>query len=110
MLLLLIACMNENTFWHQYSVQNCGHAEECDPDNFEENYDDQADCQEEVDGMIEDGLECFEDCEFSAGDASDELKAFKQDGCDADEIDLFEVYACDNELEVSICVAAEILF
>lgn len=109
MLLLLIACMNENTFWHQYSVQNCGHAEECDGASFEENYDDQADCQEEVDGMVADGLECFEGCEFSAEDASDELKGFKQDSCDG-EIDLFEVYDCENELEVSICVAAEILF
>ena len=110
MLLLLIACMNENTFWKQYSVQNCKRAEECDLSSFEESYDDQADCQEEIDGMVEDGLDCFEECEFSAGDASDELKAFKQDACDDREIDLFEVYECEDELEVSICIAAEILF
>lgn len=110
LLFSLIACMDEERFWAQYSVQGCKRAEECDAEDFADRYDDQGECQEEVDAMIADGVACFDSCEFSAEDANEELKGFKDAACDNREIDLFEVYACDNELQVSICVAAELLF
>ena len=110
LLFAMLACMTEDRFWAQYSTQGCKRYEECDAEGFADEYDDQGECQEEVDAMVADGIECFSECEFSAEDAKEELKGFKDATCDDREIDLFEVYQCDNELEVSICVAAEILF
>ncbi len=110
LLSLLLSCASTSEgFWAQAGPLYCSRLEECEKSRFEETYDDQAECKEGYADYAEDMLDCLDegDCEYDPEDGADLLADYRKADCNdrGDEIeDITEVYNCDDEISLAICL------
>ncbi|HND34056.1 MAG TPA: hypothetical protein PLA94_28845 [Myxococcota bacterium] len=108
---LLLSCASTTeSFWAQAGTLSCSRYEECDKADFEDQYDDQADCREEFADYAEDVMDCLDegDCEYDPKDGAEVLSDYRKADCnDRDEAfeDISDVYNCDDEISFGLCLA-----
>lgn len=99
-LISLLGCVSATSFLGQASSSSCARYEECYKSNFEDAYDDQADCVDASLDASEDYYACYiEFCEFDAQVASECLSSIRTDDCDSygDDCEYDEIYSrCDD--------------
>lgn len=106
----LIACISVENFDEHTVAVTCQRQEECNKSAFEDVYDDQGECQDDVADYYEDLYDCYvENCEFDAAAASSCLSDQRSASCDDWSSgdagsDCDEVFTDCDDVDLALCL------
>ncbi len=95
--LLMVGCVTEDNFAEKFAELSCKKLRRCDPDDYDDFYDDMADCVDDGEALwdlVQDGSELFCDIDYQL--ATRCYRAIKYASCDTYEDDDFSPEACED--------------